>query len=137
MILDGAHIVSLSGRPLRKLLLSWIPWVRSPTRTALSSCNFWGIISLFGLQICRLVIKVRWHLLVLEGNFSTLFLLGGRNLLGTDICMGNKLTVLYMNICLFISLWISSHLWLSILKIISSQHNLKNASNNHTREIRL
>nr|GMC96759.1 hypothetical protein CISIN_1g024800mg [Ipomoea batatas]GME16661.1 hypothetical protein CISIN_1g024800mg [Ipomoea batatas] len=46
--------VAWLSRPLRKPLLNWTLWARSPTRIARSSCNFCGIISLSGLLICRI-----------------------------------------------------------------------------------
>lgn len=51
--MNAWFLVFVVYRHLRKPLLSWTLWEKNHTRTALLSCNCWGTILLFGLQMLR------------------------------------------------------------------------------------
>jgi len=62
----------LQSKHLMKLFQSWIPWVKSLTRTALWLCSCWGTTSLCGLLIfLRMEVSID---LILESSYSWKFL---------------------------------------------------------------
>lgn len=67
--MNAWFLVFVVYRHSRKPLLSWTLWEKNHTRTALLSCNCWGTILLFGLQMLRSV-----HLFVFHGSKNVLAL---------------------------------------------------------------